>query len=487
MGEYAAQLGRTLDADLSAVQRQHDTFGSGYTTTADTASHLSGVSEGLREIMRGEAGEAAAATLTSLSADIGAISNDLAMLATAAESARSAIELAQQEYNGLPRGTVTPAERRELTQPSLLGAGDAGGMTPEILAAQRERAREEAAATALSTLGTSLAAIEVPQRWARDEFTIDDSRQDPDQQDGGSSGSGGPRGYASGGTGAVPGGTIGGYGVVAGGSGVGSVAPTWQPPVGSEVGVIGGGGSGPSAGSGNGGAVGPGWTGGSGSGIGGGHIPGTGDGSSSDGVVGGTVPGGSGPGGDFVGSGGAGGSGSGASALSGVGAGGLAGGLTVGGAALGGAGLNRLAGGGGVAGGGGGGGTGGLGGVGSAGGYGGYGASTGSAGGGTSGSALSGTRAASGLGQGSQAGAAGAGAAGQRAGGMMGGPMGGGAGGAGGTNQSKRRGASGLLAPDIAVDEGGQRPDLGAGAGAGGRDALAGPVAARPEPSDDEW
>ena len=68
--------------------------------------------------------------------------------------------------------------------------------------------------------------------------------------------------------------------------------------------------------------------------------------------------------------------------------------------------------------------------------------------------------------------------------------MGGGAG-AGSSKGSKRRGSDGLLAPDIDVEEGAERPDLGVAAGAGGRDSLrAAPVSERPSAGDldpEEW
>lgn len=162
MGEYAAQLGRALDADLSAVQRQQDLFGSGHHMTGETASQLGDVSTGLEYLMRGAAGEAAQAALSGLSGDVAAIAHDLATLASAAEQARSAIADAKEDYHSLPRGTVTPAERRALTQAGLLDApGVATGLTPELLAAQRERAREQAASRALSALDGRLGLIDL--------------------------------------------------------------------------------------------------------------------------------------------------------------------------------------------------------------------------------------------------------------------------------------------------------------------------------------
>lgn len=70
----------------------------------------------------------------------------------------------------------------------------------------------------------------------------------------------------------------------------------------------------------------------------------------------------------------------------------------------------------------------------------------------------------------------------------MGAPMGGG-GGAGAAKDPKRRASGGLLAPEIDVEEGAKRPDLGAAARAGGRDSLR---ATAPVPRDvgddeDDW
>jgi len=494
MGEYAAQLGRTLDADLGAVQRQQDTLGSGGSTTEGTAAQLSDVSAGLQYLMRGEAGEAAQSTLSSLSEDIATLSRHLTTLASAAGEARAAIADAQDSYHELPRGTVTPAERRELTQAGLFdAAGNTTGLTPAMLAAQREQAREQKASAALAALDGRLGLIAMPV-GAEEDFVIDDSPAGSSSTTGRSSSAVGPGGYGGGVAGGLTGGTVGGYGGGTGGSGS-AVSPTWQQPGGSGVGVIGGGGSGVGTGGSGGGVVGPGWSGGSGSGVGGGHVPGAGDGSSADGSVGGVVPGGGGAGAGGVQVGGAvGGTGSGGG-LGGIGAGagGLAGGLAIGGGALGGAALGRLgAGGAGGAGGLGGGVAGGaFGSVGvGAGGragvsVGGVGAGGATGGLGASGSGLAGST--STLGQGAQTGAAGGAASGARSGGgMTGAPMGGGAG-AGGAKDAKRRGSSGLLAPEIDVEEGAARPDLGAAAGAGGRDSL---PAARPVTAardDDEW
>jgi len=54
---------------------------------------------------------------------------------------------------------------------------------------------------------------------------------------------------------------------------------------------------------------------------------------------------------------------------------------------------------------------------------------------------------------------------------------------------SKRRASGGLLAPDIDVEEGAERPDLGAAARAGGRDSLrsAAPVSAVADDDQDDW
>ncbi|MFF1527953.1 hypothetical protein [Cellulomonas sp. NPDC058312] len=178
MGEYAAQLGRTLDADLSAVQRQHDTFGAGHIATGETASQLGDVSTGLEYLMRGAAGEAAHATLSGLAGDIESLAHDLAMLASAAEQARSAIADAKEDYHSLPRGTVTPAERRELTQAGLFEApGSATGLTPELLAAQRERAREQAASAALSALDGRLGVIDLRLQVEEEQFVTSPRRR----------------------------------------------------------------------------------------------------------------------------------------------------------------------------------------------------------------------------------------------------------------------------------------------------------------------
>jgi hypothetical protein len=91
------------------------------------------------------------------------------------------------------------------------------------------------------------------------------------------------------------------------------------------------------------------------------------------------------------------------------------------------------------------------------------------------------------LAQGAQTGATGAGASGARAGTSGGMPMGGGSGGAGGAAKEKRRGSMGLLAPDLGVDDDTPRPDLGAGARAGGRDALPTTTTQVEEIDEDTW
>lgn len=70
---------------------------------------------------------------------------------------------------------------------------------------------------------------------------------------------------------------------------------------------------------------------------------------------------------------------------------------------------------------------------------------------------------------------------------MTGAPTGGG-GGAGAAKGSKRRASGGLLAPDIDVEDGAERLDLGAAARAGGRDSLrAVPPASGVADDQDEW
>lgn len=490
MGDNADRLGETLDADPRVVYDAGVDL-SGYTTDVEeTAKSLRTI--GSETGLNGASADAAADRFLALSREVARISDAIVGVAQGGDRAAAAIEAAQQAFHALPSGELTLAERARFTLGTTAmfptPAGTVTGVVAgELLSQQRERERESKARQALADLDQAMADVTFEAVQARDSG-VDDPRTGAD----------GPSVPGGTGTRSVPstwqpsvGGSDGGRPVgTTPATTTGAVSASWQPADQNGAGIGGwaGGGSGSAPGT-TGGQVSPGWPGtgsGGGSGIGGGHVPGAGDGSSSDGVVGGTVPGGSGSGGgSFAGvPGGSGGAGSGSSGLGGLGAGGLAGGLMVGGAALGGASLNRLAGGG--VGATGGGGVGAVGGMGGGGSYG-VGASAGAAGAGSSGSTLTGTSSGSALGQGSQAGAAGAGAAGQRAGGMMGGPMGGGAGGAAGGSQSKRRGSSGLLAPDIAVEDGAQRHDLGAGAGAGGRDALSAPVVARAEQADDEW
>jgi hypothetical protein len=500
MGDNADRLGETLDANPSAV----------YDAGADLTGYKDDVEltlDSIRTIgaetgLNGVSADAAADRFLALSREVARISDAIVGVAQGGDRAAAAIEAAQQAYNALPSGELTFAERARFALGSTAmfptPAGTVTGVVAgEILSQQRERERENKARAALAELDQAMADISFDAVDRRNSGVDDPTAgvSEPSTP----AGSSGSRSVSttwqpSAGARDSGGATVGSLPVTT----PGSAGTSWQPTDPSGTGTIGGtvgGGSGTGS---TGGQVSPGWPGtgsGGGPGIGGGHVPGTGDGSSSDGLVGGTVPGGSGSGGGSYGGGfaGSGGSGSGAGGL-GLGAGGLAGGLTVGSAALGGAGLNRLAAGG-VSGGAGGAGTGVAGGFGGAGAYGSVGgaggvggASLGSTGASSgAGSALSGSSSGSALGQGSQTGAAGAAASGQRAGGMMGGPMGGGAGGAGGANQSKRRGSSGLLAPDIEVEDGAPRPALGTGAGAGGRDSLAAPVVARAEQADDEW
>jgi hypothetical protein len=63
----------------------------------------------------------------------------------------------------------------------------------------------------------------------------------------------------------------------------------------------------------------------------------------------------------------------------------------------------------------------------------------------------------------------------------------GGGGGAGAAKGSKRRASGGLLAPDIDVEEGAGRPDLGAAARAGGRDSLRTAEPVTHPDDDDTW
>lgn len=496
MGKKADELGRTLDANLGAMTSTSREFEAQVTDARGTARALGDLPERLG--MGGLSGTAAAARLTSISAMAEELGARLAALQGAAESAERAVQAAQQDFHALPDGELSFGERAALTAAGTVvmpGLGTLGGMAAgDVISDRREAARERAATSALASLEAQVMGITLPSTTPRYSVTpIEDDIETPGTT-GTDTGVNTRGGYAPTGGSAGPGAS--GVRVTDGAAGI--VGSSWQPPTSTPVSTIGDdggtgtGGTGPrvgdtwtnpGVGTGGSGSGSSGSGGGAGSGVGPGYVPGSGDGSSSDGLVGGTVPGSTGGGNSsgsfFGGSGGAGANGSGSGL--GLGAGGLAGGLTVGGAALGGAGLNRLAGGG--AGGMGGSGFGGVG-MGGAGGsvpLGTIGAATP----GASGSGLSGST--SGLGQGTQTGAAGAAASGARSGGMMGGPMGGGAGGAGGAGQSKRRGSSGLLAPIIEVEDGAQRPALGTGAGAGGRDALAAPVVARTETADDEW
>ncbi|WP_147463630.1 hypothetical protein [Cellulomonas triticagri] len=500
MGKRADELGLTLDADMDAMRLTGRGLGESAAEARSAHAALTEIPETLG--LGGLSGDAATSRLLDIARKIDAVGTNLMRLEAAAKEAQGAVKSAQSDFHALPDGALTFAERAAITAGGTIlmpGIGTvAADKAGSIWSNQREQARERAAEQALSRLASLVEGIDVPRASARDGYSsdsIDTTEQPSGQPD--VSRSAEPRGYSP---------TVGGTGsgtrsVGTIGTGTPGVGTSWQPPVSSGLDTgLGGGSTGGSGGSGSGstggGSIGGGTGGGAGSGagngsgIGGGVVPGSGDGSSSDGLVGGTVPGGTGAGGGFLG--GPGGSGSGASgsgSLGGVGAGGLAGGLTVGGAALGAAGLNRLAGG--SAGAGGLGGAGGFGGGSFGGGTfaagGGYGAGASGAGGaqlGTSGSALSGST--SGLGQGSQTGAAGAGASGARSGGgMMGGPMGGG--GAGASKDAKRRASGGLLAPDIDVEDGVRRHDLGAGAGAGGRDALPTPTTAPETTTDDEW
>lgn len=483
MGDNADQLGRTEDANLGAMDtsvRQLMSYSSGMETTVDTLRSV-----GSETGLSGAGADAATDRFAQLAREVATVADYLSTLAQGNAQATAAIVAAKQAYADLPPGELSFGERAGLTAATtvaLPGFGTVTGVVAgEIISRQREATREAEAAAALRRLDSTLGGIDLS---APD---VDRSTDDPTTGttggDGGGTGTGGP-GVTGGWSGGSSGGSSQGVNAYspAGGS-AGLVGTSWTPGGGSTGGVTTG--SGGSGGIGSGGTVssdpifsGGGSTGG-GSGLGGGHVPGSGDGTSSDGLVGGTIPGGSGAGaGTFLGGSGSSGSG-GANSLAGLGAGGLAGGLTIGGAALGGAGLNRLAAGGA-------GGMGGVGGLGGAGSVGGLGAATGvplgTVGAGTSGSGLSGSTSA--LVQGSQAGTAGAGASGARSGGMMGAPMGGG-GGAGAAKGSKRRGSGGLLAPDIDVEEGAERPDLGEAARAGGRDTLR-PGAAAPSVADDD-
>lgn len=500
MGDHADQLGRARDANLGAMDtsvRQLSSYSSSMETTVDTLRAV-----GSEPGLEGAGADAATERFATLAREVATVADYLTTLAQGGAQATAAIVAAKQAYADLPDGELSWGERTGLTAATtvaLPGFGTVTGVVAgEIISRQREAEREAAAATALNRLDSSLSTISLePPTTAR-------SSADPTTGTTGTEGGGtGPRGtnVSGGWSGGSTGGTsqgVGAYSPSAGGS-AGLVGSSWTPGAGSTGGVPngssgpGGSSSGGTVGSDpifsgggptGGGSTGGGSTGG-GSGLGGGHLPGSGDGTSSDGLVGGTVPGGSGTGGGGAFLGGSGSSGTnGANGLAGLGAGGLAGGLTVGGAALGGAGLNRLAAGGGA------GGLGGVGGLGGAGGVGGLGAGTGvplgTVGAGTSGSGLSGSTSA--LVQGSQGGAPGAGASGARTGGMAGAPMGGG-GGAGAAKGSKRRASGGLLAPDIDVEEGAERPDLGAAARAGGRDSLrsTAPVSGVADDDQDDW
>lgn len=493
MGDHAEQLGRARDANIGVMDtsvRQLSSYSSGIEPTVGTLRTVGGDTG-----IEGASADAAGERFAALAREVAGVADYLTTIAEAGAQATNAIVAAKAAYADLPAGELSFAERAGLTAATtvaLPGIGTVTGVVAgEILSQQRERAREEKASQALNELSAAMDSIALapPQNDSRSDFEPRTGTTTP----GGGTGNGGP-GVSGGWSGGASGGTsqgVNAYSPTSGGS-AGLVSSSWTPGGGSTGGVVTGGsatGSGGSGGSSSGGTVGSGpiFTGGGssggGSGLGGGHVPGSGDGTSSDGLVGGTIPGGSGTGGGaFLGGSGSSGSG-GANSLAGLGAGGLAGGLTIGGAALGGAGLNRLAAGGA-------GGLGGVGGLGGAGSVGGVGAATGvplgTVGAGTSGSGLSGST--SSLVQGSQAGAAGAGASGSRTGGMTGAPMGGG-GGAGAAKGTKRRGSGGLLAPDIDVEEGAERPDLGAAARAGGRDSLrsVAPVASAADDDQDDW
>ncbi|WP_168216969.1 hypothetical protein [Cellulomonas sp. Y8] len=486
MGDKADQLRLTLDADLGTMTSTGDALRRHAESAGRTATGIGNVASELG--LDGDTAVAAEGRLAQVASNIQAMVTRLEQLESAATSARDAISRAQDAFHELPPGELSFAERAGITAAAtvaLPGVGTVTGLAAsEILSRQREATREQEANAALNQLASDL---ELIQMDSTDRFgfeALDTSAHDTPSGPG-STGGPGVRGVGPATSGSTGGSAGGSSGTVTTGSAA-IVSPTWHSPGAGVVGTEGGAGGTPS-GSTGGGHISPGPNlggggSGNGSGLGGGHVPGSGDGTSSDGLIGGTIPGGSGSGGGaFLG--GSGSSGGGANSLAGLGAGGLAGGLTIGGAALGGAGLNRLAAGGA-------GGMGGIGGLGGAGSVGGLGAATGvplgTVGAGTSGSGLSGSTSA--LVQGSQAGAAGGGASGARAGGMMGAPMGGG-GGAGAAKGSKRRGSGGLLAPDIDVEEGAERPDLGAAARAGGRDSLrsAAPVPGVVDDDQDDW
>lgn len=479
MGDSANQLQRTLDADLGTITSTGDALGAQVKTAETTATGVGGLAGELG--LDGESAVAAEGRLGQVATRIQSVMADLEQLQAASVAAHDALSRAQDAFHQLPDASLSPLERAGLAATAVAGpiglAGGAAGAA--VLLGRKEAARESEADRALAALSNDLDSIAVTPAGRDSGFeALDTTSHDP-ATGGSTPGGTGVRSFGTNGTGSLGGTPVPGWTPGTGSTGgTSTVAPTWTAP---EVGGGLGTGSGGSAGSGAtiGGGVGS-VIGGSGSGIGGGHVPGTGDGTSSDGLVGGTVPGGSGSGaGGSYGSGGGSGSNGSGSGL-GLSAGGLAGGLTVGGAALGGAGLNRLAGGG--AGGLGGGGLGGVGGAGGSMSLGALGAT--SSGAGTSGSGLSGS--ASGLAQGTQTGAPGAAASGTRAGSMMGGPMGGGGGG-GASSSSKRRGSSGLLAPDIQVEDGADAPDLGNAARAGGRDSLRAVPPTAGAASDDEW
>ncbi|RMI13547.1 hypothetical protein [Cellulomonas triticagri] len=492
MGDRADALKLSLHADLNAMDATSRDLAAAADDVIATARSLSGVKDKLG--MGGLSGDAASARIASIAGDIKGLAQYLDGLQAVADESQRAIIAAQRSYRDLPDGEMSWAERAAFTAGGAVVMGPAGAvggtLAANTLSDRREQAREREASRALRSLESGLGAITMPRisRGGIDPIPQPPVPEPPTPQGGSTStrtrsGDWNVRGTTP---------TGGGVTSVPASPAVAPTSPGWQPPVSSgiDTGLGGGSGSG-SAGPGSGSGVGVGIGSGPGSGSDGGTIggtvPGRGDGSSSDGAVGGTVPGGNGSGGGFLGgSGGPGGAGAGSGSLGGVGAGGMAGGLAVGGAALGAAGLSRLVGGGA--------GAGGFGGAGAAGG-GSFGGGTFAAGGGhgagaagtqrgAAGSGLSGSTSA--LGQGSQTGAASGAASGTRSGsGMMGGPMGGG-GGAGASKDAKRRASGGLLAPNIDVEEGAERPDLGAGAGAGRRDALNAPVVTA-DAADDEW
>ncbi|NKY12394.1 hypothetical protein HGA09_18595, partial [Cellulomonas hominis] len=318
MGDHANQLGRTLDADLGTITSTGDALGYQATAADQTATGLTSISGQIG--LDGESALAAEGRLGEVAGRIQRMVADLERIQSAGAQARDALARAQDSYHALPDVKLSRTEQAQVTALALtpvVGAPTSAA-TAAALLARKEVQREQEASRALETLRGDLGAIQV-QNVGTYDFQGPAGTDDPGTS-GGSTPTGGTgvRGYSAGGTGSGGSGTGAGWspGSTSGGA---PVSTGWTPSGSGDGGA--GSGSGGSGGSGGGGGS----TGGTvgsgpvlGGGTGGGTVPGHGDGSSSDGVVGGTVPGGAGSGGGFLGgpggSGAAGGSGSGSGA-----------------------------------------------------------------------------------------------------------------------------------------------------------------------------